>query len=98
MTEVVPVRSGQTTFYVELSPQVGVQPVAIGDHLTFDGVRDTVAAIATELTEAWQRVKPTEASVEFGLKFTAKSGKLTGLVVEGGGEASMTVRLSWKSG
>ncbi|MGH3812951.1 MAG: CU044_2847 family protein [Pseudonocardiaceae bacterium] len=64
--------------------------------LSFDGVRATVEGIATELAQVWQKVKPSEASVAFGLKLTAKSGKLTVLVVEGGGEASLTVTLTWK--
>jgi hypothetical protein len=29
------------------------------------------------------------------LKVTGKSGKLTGLLVEGGGEASLTVTMKW---
>lgn len=40
--------------------------------------------------------RPSEASVAFGLKLTAKSGKLTGLQVEGRGEGSLTVTLTWK--
>ncbi len=64
--------------------------------LSFDGVRATVEGIATELAQVWQQVKLSEASVAFGLKLTAKSGKLTGLLVEGGGEASLTVTLTWK--
>ncbi|MGQ0717450.1 MAG: CU044_2847 family protein [Pseudonocardiales bacterium] len=59
-------------------------------------MRATVEGIATELAQVWQQVKLSEASVAFGLKLTAKSGKLTGLLVEGGGEASLTVTLTWK--
>jgi hypothetical protein len=53
-------------------------------------------AIATDLAAAWERVKPSEASVEFSLALTVKSGKLTGLLVEGGGEAALKVTLTWK--
>ncbi|HEX2300308.1 MAG TPA: CU044_2847 family protein [Pseudonocardiaceae bacterium] len=90
------VRAGGAEFYVELDEVA--RPTTIGDRgpLSFDGVRATVEGIATELAQAWQKVKPSEASVAFGLKLTAKSGKLTGLVVEGGGEASFTVTLTWK--
>jgi len=91
------VAAGGAEFYVEVSDNGG--PVTIGDvgPLSFEGVRATVEGIATELAQVWQKVKPAEASVAFGLKLTAKSGKLTGLVVEGGGEASLTVTLTWKS-
>jgi hypothetical protein len=43
-------------------------------------------------------VKPAEASVELALKLVVKSGKLTGLLVEGGGEAALKVTLTWKNG
>jgi hypothetical protein len=91
------VSAGGAQFYVEVVDAGG--PTTIRDDgapLSFDGVRATVEGIATELAEVWDRVKPTEASVAFGLKVTAKSGKLTGLIVEGGGEATLTVTLTWK--
>jgi Trypsin-co-occurring domain 1 len=91
------VSAGGAQFYVEVADVGG--PATIRDDgapLSFDGVRATVEGIATELAGVWQRVKPAEASVEFGLKLTAKSGKLTGLVIEGGGEAALTVTLTWK--
>ncbi|MGH4024201.1 MAG: CU044_2847 family protein [Pseudonocardiaceae bacterium] len=96
MAEPQLVRAGGAEFYVEVDDVGG--PATIGDRgpLSFDGVRATVEGIATELAEVWQKVRPSEASVAFGLKLTAKSGKLTGLVVEGGGEASLTVTLTWK--
>jgi hypothetical protein len=92
------VSAGGAQFYVELD-EADTGPTTVDDRggpLSFDGVRNTVEAIAGELAQAWAMVKPTEASVAFGLKLTAKSGKLTGLLVEGGGEASLTVTLTWK--
>jgi hypothetical protein len=89
------VRAGGAEFYVEVSDAGGPATIRDDGPLSFDGVRATVEGIATELTQVWQKVKPAEASVVFGLKLTAKSGKLTGLVVEGGGEASLTVTLTW---
>jgi hypothetical protein len=35
--------------------------------------------------------------VEFGLEATVRSGKLTGLLVEGGGAAALKITLTWKS-
>ena len=90
------VRAGGAEFYVELSDPSGPATIRDEGPLSFDGVRATVEGIATELAQAWQKAKPSEACVTFGLKLTAKSGKLTGLVVEGGGEASLTVTLTWK--
>jgi hypothetical protein len=83
-------------FFVALADGGGPQTVALDRALSFDGVRDTVEAVATELGRVWDKVKPSEASVEFGLALTAKAGKLTGLLVDAGGEASLTVTLTWK--
>jgi hypothetical protein len=91
------VKAGDAEFFVELADGGGPQPVGAERALSFDGVRDTVQAIAEQLAQVWQRVKPAEASVEFGLALTAKTGKLTGLVVDTGGSASLKVTLTWKA-
>jgi Trypsin-co-occurring domain 1 len=85
-------------FYVELTDAGGPQTVGLGKALSFDGVRETVIAVGKELARAWEAVKPDEAAVELGLKLIAKNGKLTGMIVEGGGEASLTITLTWKNG
>jgi hypothetical protein len=90
------VQGGGAEFYVELAETAGPQPVGVDQVLSFDGVRDTIEALADQLGQVWDRVKPSEASVEFGLSLTAKSGKLTGLLVDAGGEASLTVTVTWK--
>lgn len=97
MAESVPVRAGDVEFFVEVPEVQGVQTVGLDDVLSFDGVRDTIQVIGEQLTAAWEKVKPSEASVEFGLKLTAKSGRLTGLIVDGSGEASLTIKLTWKN-
>ncbi len=91
------VTAGGAEFFVEVADVGG--PATIRDDggpLSFDGVRATVEGIASELAGVWERVRPSEASVSFGLKVTARSGKLTGLLVDGGGEAALTVTLTWR--
>jgi hypothetical protein len=90
------VKVGDTEFYVEVTDQAGVETVGLDEALSFEGVRDTVSAIAGELKQAFDRARPHEATIEFGLKLSVKSGKLTGLLVEGGGEASLKVTLAWQ--
>lgn len=90
------VRVGEVDFFVEVADGGGPRTIGPADALSFDGVRDTVEAIGAELAQVWDRVKPAEARVEFGLSLTARSGKLSGLIVEGGGSASLTVALTWK--
>jgi hypothetical protein len=85
-------------FYAEVAQTAGPQTVGLDEVFSFEGVRSTVSAICRDLAKAWDAVQPAEATVEFGLNVAAKSGKLTGLLVEGGGEASLKITLTWKNG
>jgi len=97
MGDPVLVRAHGAEFYVELADTGGPQAVGLDHVLSFDGVREAITAIGKELGKAWETVRPDEATVELGLKLAARSGKLTGMLVEGGGEASLTITLTWKS-
>ena len=92
------VRIGDVEFFVEVAAGGGPQPVGADRALSFDAVRDTVEAVASQLALVWQKVRPSEATVEFGLSATAKTGKLTGLLVDGGGAAALKISLTWRSG
>ncbi len=96
MGQLVPVRVGETEFFVEVADGGGPRTVGLDDVFSFEYVRDTVAAIGTELTRAWETIRPAEATVEFGLSLTVRSGKLTGLIVDGDGGANLKITLSWK--
>jgi hypothetical protein len=72
------------------------QPVGIADVLKFDGVTKSIEAVADRMTAAFDRVKPDRASVEFGIDIGVESGTLTGLVVKGSGNATLTVTLEWQ--
>lgn len=84
-------------FFVEVADAGGPQTVSADQALSFTAVRDTIEAVAGQLSTVWERVKPAEATVAFGLSFSAKTGKLTGLIVEGAAASSLTVTLTWKS-
>ncbi|THJ74739.1 CU044_2847 family protein [Candidatus Frankia alpina] len=90
------VRSGEAEFFVEVSGPGGPQNVAAGGAFSFEGVRQALEEIGGQLSRAWQAVRPDEASVEFGVNVTAKSGKLAAVIVEGGAEASLTVTMTWR--
>jgi hypothetical protein len=83
--------------FVEVADGSGPRTVGIADALAFDGVRDAVEAIAGQMSQVWDRVKPAEACVEFGLSLTAKTGRLTGLLVDGDGSSSLRVTLTWRA-
>ncbi len=72
------------------------RPVGIGDVLSFDGVTDSIEAIAKRMTAALDRVRPDRATVEFGIDVGVESGMLTALVVKGTGTATLKVTLEWQ--
>jgi hypothetical protein len=69
--EDVLVRSGEAEFWVRVVDTGGPSTIGLGDALSFDGVRKTVEEIGSQLSATWDRVKPSEAVVEFGLTLTA---------------------------
>lgn len=96
MAASVPVRVGDTEIWVQLAESGGAQTASLKEQFAFEAVGQALEAMASELGKIWQTVKPAEATVELGLSLTAKSGRLTALLVEGGGEASLKVKLMWK--
>ncbi len=91
------VRIGDAEVYVEVR---GGGPSVVDDTrpvLSFEPAKKAIQALVGELGEAIQAARPQEASVEVGFAFSAKTGKLTALLVEGGGEASLKVTLTWKA-
>ncbi|HEU5127710.1 MAG TPA: CU044_2847 family protein [Glycomyces sp.] len=103
MRQAVPVTIGSAEFLIETTEAAadadgGIEP--IGDDLfdrpeTFDRLRETVEAVSAELVAVWQKVRPAEATVEFGIGADVKTGKLTGILVSGGAAASLKVTLKW---
>ena len=63
--------------------------------LSFEEVTKTIEGIADSLQPALQKVKPKKASVEFGLEVAVESGKLTSLLVNGSGTATLKITLEW---
>lgn len=59
-------------------------------------VTDTVKEIAATVKASIDQVKPTKASVEFGLEFGYESGKLTAMIVKGTGKANLKITLHWE--
>jgi hypothetical protein len=96
MVRSVPVEVDGFRFYAQVADVGGAQTVSLEDAMSFDAVRDTVSAIADQLTKAWEHSKPEEACVEFDLGLTVKSGKLTGLLLDGSGSATLKVTLTWR--
>lgn len=64
----------------------------------FQEVGKTLEGLAEAVKSALVKVAPEKVSVELGLELAVKSGKLTGLLVEGEGKGSLKVTLEWGDG
>lgn len=93
---VVKLKNG-TMFQVETTAPPGGNVASLTQMSVqaFDGVRSALEGISNEVLSAMSKVKPKSAKVEFGIKVSVESGKLTGLLVQGAGEANLTVTLEW---
>jgi predicted ATP-dependent Lon-type protease len=84
-----------TTLQVVAVHSGGPEDVATLGPLNLDGVIDTIKDLAGSIKSAIDTIAPEKASVEFGVQVAVKAGKLTALLVEGSGQASLKVTLGW---
>jgi hypothetical protein len=70
--------------------------VAIPRIFSFEGLVDSISAIADSMTRALRAAKPDEAEVEFGVDVSVKAGELTSMIVKGGGTATLRITLTWR--
>jgi hypothetical protein len=99
MGQSVPVKVGDAEFYIQtVDGGIGLAPIADQDQAphTFEGIRSTVEAVTAELVEAWEQARPDEATVTFGIAASLKSGKLSALLLDAKGEATLQITLTWK--
>ncbi|TDF39302.1 hypothetical protein EYS14_07195 [Alteromonadaceae bacterium M269] len=96
-SEILPLKiNDETKLFAEVTHLGGEEDVAISD-LNIDSTIDAIKGIASKIHGVLETVSPQEVAVEFGVKLAAKSGKVTGLLVEGSGDASFKISLKWKN-
>jgi hypothetical protein len=101
MSEVVPVTlpSGHTILArVQVEGPVDVGAGARLRNLAITDLRETVEGVTQSVAQALRRVRPDEVSVEFGVELAVKTGKLTSVLAEGSGKASIKLTLTWSDG
>jgi Trypsin-co-occurring domain 1 len=82
---------------------VAVQAVDLGgaadvnalDALKFEEVANTIQTIASTIGSALKHSAPSKGTVSFGLQVAVESGKLTSLLVQGSGTATLNITLEW---
>jgi hypothetical protein len=73
----------------------GAQKTALRGTYDFGDVAQTLAGISEAIKAALAGAKPDMVTVELAIELAVKSGKLTGLLVEGEGKGSLAVTLRW---
>jgi Trypsin-co-occurring domain 1 len=84
---------------------VSVRAVSLGggadvsalDQLSLKNVADSIQEIAVTIGSALKKAAAKKASVNFGIEVAVQSGKLTSLLVQGSGTATLNVTLEWGS-
>lgn len=74
---------------------VGASKTGVRDKFDFQGVAATLEGITDAIKSALVKAAPDKVTVELGIEMAVKSGKLTGLLVEGEGKGALTVTLEW---
>lgn len=82
----------------EVEEGEGAEKVGWQDRFDFTDVAETLSGIADALKSAVATAKPHTMTVELGLELAVKSGKLTGMLIEGSGKAALKVTLGWERG
>jgi hypothetical protein len=75
----------------------GATDVSALDQLNLKDVADSIQQIAATIGSALQKAAPKRASVTFGIEVAVQAGKLTSLLVQGSGTATLNVTLEWGS-
>jgi len=98
MTQLVPVElSDGTRIMVRASIPGGEGDVAAIDRiLSIADVTATIEGVSKALNEAIDKVKPSKASVEFGVELAIEAGQLTALVAQGSATTSLKITLEWE--
>ncbi|MFD5103538.1 CU044_2847 family protein, partial [Streptomyces albidochromogenes] len=81
----------------ELDRGGGYRDTGIGDRVVSmaGGLTDVVQGVVRSLRAGLRPPAPVEVAVTFGIELSAQSGKVIGVLADGGGKASVTVSLTW---
>jgi Trypsin-co-occurring domain 1 len=71
---------------------------SVAEAFDFDGVAGTLAGLSEAIRKALSGASPDRVRVDLSVELAVKSGKLTGLLVEGQGKGSLAVSLEWGTG
>lgn len=62
---------------------------------SFDEITNHLKGVAKAIIGVWEEVKPSRATVTFGMEIGFETGKVTALLVQGSAQANFQVTLEW---
>ncbi len=71
------------------------EPTPWAGTFDFEHIAGTLEGIAESIRAAVDKAKPSSTRVELGVELAVTSGKLVGLIVEGGGKGALSIALEW---
>jgi len=70
--------------------------VATGAAFPFDQVLGTIRTISSKLNDTLRQVRPSKASITYGIELAVENGSLMATIVRGKGSASFEITLEWE--
>lgn len=62
---------------------------------SFDDITNHLKGVAKAIVGVWEEIKPSKATVEFGIEIGFVPGQVTALFVQGSSQATFNVTLEW---
>ena len=87
--------SDGTMIYIQTTVVKGEASISEAEPQKFKDALNSIKAIANEMNELINEVKPKGAEIEFGVEIGFEPGKLTTLLVKGSMSGNMKVTLKW---
>ena len=95
-TELIPVDLGDGVIAQVEVIETGREKVGAGT-LPFNSVAKAITKISQVVSAPIQAVKPTKATVKYGLAIGIEQGSLVAAIVRGTGTANLEVTLEWEN-
>ncbi len=83
-----------TEIYIEVTQQ-GREDVSF-DAKAFKPIADALESIVHTIAAPIQKVRPSKATIKFGLEIEIKQGGLVAAIVKGTGKSNLEITLEWE--
>jgi len=94
-TELIPLQlDNDVVVYVESTVLPGEEDVSFSI-LPFEDFTKVIEGVAISIVNSLKKISPDKTTVELGFQASAKSGKLSSILVQGEGQANIKVSLEW---